>query len=367
MRVAIVNDLALAREALRRVVLSMPGYSVAWSADDGEKAVWKATQDRPDVILMDLVMPRMNGAEATRQIMANSPCPILVVTATVPGHFDLVYQAMGAGALDAVETPTFGPSGAVSNGERIVARLAQLEAALRGVRGSSPRLQPVTAARPVPDLPPVVAFASSTGGPDALAAVLEAFPANFPAAVLVVQHIAAEYAPGLVDRLTPRCRLPVRVARDEEIPAAGAVLIAATNDHLELSAERRLRYTPSPRSAPYRPSADVLFTSLAAHCSRLGVGVVLTGMGTDGASGLLKLRQVGWHTIAQDEGTCVVYGMPRAAVELRAAAEVLPLAQIGRSIVSRIQPAFPENPAALKPTENNAAEAATPPGKTPKV
>src|SRR5207302_864204 len=136
MRVAIVNDLALAREVLRRLVLSLPGYSIAWLAEDGDDAVRMAAADRPDVILMDLVMPRLDGAEATRRIMEQSPCPILVVTATVSGNFELVFKAMGAGALDAVETPTFGPGGVMQNGERLVARLAKLDAALTGIGGS---------------------------------------------------------------------------------------------------------------------------------------------------------------------------------------------------------------------------------------
>ena len=132
MRIAIVNDLSLAREVLRRLVLSVPGHSVAWVAEDGDDAVRKAAADRPDAILMDLVMPRLNGVEATRQIMKQSPCPILVVTATIPGHYELVIQAMGAGALDAVETPALGPGGTIQNGNPLLARLAKLADASRG-------------------------------------------------------------------------------------------------------------------------------------------------------------------------------------------------------------------------------------------
>lgn len=336
MRIAIVNDLALAREVLRRVVQSLPGYSVAWEAVDGEDAVAKAAADRPQVVLMDLVMPRLDGAEATRRIMRQSPCPILVVTATVPGHFDLVYKAMGAGALDAVETPTLGPGGVPANAEPLVARLVKLDAALKGQLGSG--FVPVPATKsPSVELPRLVAIGVSTGGPDALGEVLAALPVGFTAAVLVAQHIAAEYAAGLAEALAPRCRLPVRTARGGDVPQPGVVYIAATDDHLELASDLRLRYTATPKSAPYRPSADVLFGSLAARAPRPGVGVLLTGMGTDGAEGLLKLRQAGWHTIAQDEASCVVYGMPKAAVERRAATEVLPLGLIGASVVNQLR------------------------------
>lgn len=335
MRVAIVNDLALAREVLRRVVLSVPGNVVAWSAADGDEAVHRAATDRPDVILMDLVMPRVNGAEATQQIMRESPCPILVVTATVPGNFDLVFRAMGAGAIDAVQTPTFGPSGSIQDAEPLLARLARVEAALRDTSGSGLHTPLACASTPA-EMPRVLAIGSSTGGPDALGVVLSALPPDFPAAVLIAQHIGAEFAAGLAARLAARCKLPVRVARDGEPPAIGTVLLAGTNDHMELRADCRLRYTSQPRTAPYRPSADVLFGSLALHAPRPGVGVLLTGMGHDGAEGLLHLRSDGWHTIAQDEPTCVVYGMPRAAVEKKAAVEVLPLSQIGPTAVARL-------------------------------
>ncbi|MCI0702570.1 MAG: chemotaxis-specific protein-glutamate methyltransferase CheB [Planctomycetia bacterium] len=335
MRVGIVNDLALAREVLRRVVTSVPGYSVAWQAEDGDDAVAKTAADRPDVILMDLIMPRMDGVEATRRIMAETPCPILIVTVSVSANFPLVFKALGAGGLDAVDTPTLGPSGTVQNGEKLVARLMKLEAALDDVSGSSVILSQKVGQSPG-DLPPLVLLGASTGGPEALTHVVSAFPTDFPAAVLVSQHIGADFAQGLVQQLSTWSRLPVRAVKDGDMPMAGMVHVAVSNDHLELSPDRLLRYTPNPRSYPYRPSVDVLFTSAAAHGSRLGVGVLLTGMGTDGANGLLRLRSAGWHTIAQDEETSVVFGMPKAAIEKRAASEVLPLHKIGETVVAKI-------------------------------
>ena len=137
MRIAIVNDLSLAREVLKRLVLSVPGYSIAWTADDGDEAVVKAAADCPDAILMDLVMPRLDGSAATRAIMKKSPCPILVVTATVKGNYNLVIGAINAGALDAVETPVLGPGGAIQNGQPLLNRLAKLADAARGLTGSA--------------------------------------------------------------------------------------------------------------------------------------------------------------------------------------------------------------------------------------
>jgi two-component system response regulator WspF len=335
MRVAIVNDLSLAREVLRRLVLSVPGYSVAWTANNGDEAARKAATERPDVILMDLVMPGVNGVEATRRIMKQSPCPVLVVTATIPGHYDLVIEAMRAGALDAVETPMLGPGGAIWHGEALLGRLAKLADAQRGKTGSS-WLVPSQHAQTGGDRPPLVLFAASTGGPEALATILGALPAGFPASILIAQHIAAEFAGGLAQWLGTRCRLSVRTAQEGESPTAGTVLVAATNDHLEITPELKVRYTDVPHGNPFRPSADVLFASAGGLWPRVGIAAVLTGMGADGAKGLLRLRALGWHTIAQDEATSVVYGMPKAAVEKQAPAQVLPLSEIGPAIVAKI-------------------------------
>ena len=284
MRIAIVNDLALARETLRRVVLSVPGYSVAWVADDGDEAVRLAATDRPDAILMDLVMPRLDGAGATRRIMQHSPCAILVVTATVAGNFELVFRAMGCGALDAVETPTLGTGGTAANAGPLLARLKKLADALSGVQGSG--YTPVLAAGPsAATLPPLVVVGASTGGPDALQQVLSALPAGFPAGVVVAQHIEAAFAPSLAAQLALRCKLPVRVARDGEPPAAGVVLIASSNDHLELGTDRLLRYTPNPRSYPFRPSVPMPVSSTPTPSRAQCAAALANRTSTDGRNG----------------------------------------------------------------------------------
>jgi chemotaxis response regulator CheB len=181
-----------------------------------------------------------------------------------------------------------------------------------------------------------VALGSSTGGPEALARVLGGLPAGFPAAVVIVQHIAAAFAPGLAFWLHGRAALPVRLARAGDEPRPGEVLLAATDDHLVLRPDRRLAYTPDPVDYPYHPSADAFFGSLAAHWPRPGVAVLLTGMGSDGARGLAGLRRAGWLTLAQDEASCVVYGMPKAAVECGAACQVLPLSHLAAAIRNAI-------------------------------
>lgn len=349
MRIAIVNDLALAREALRRVVLSVPGYTVAWMAADGTEAVRKAAEDRPDVILMDLLMPVLDGVEATRRIMATNPLPILLVTSCAAGNnIGKVYEAMGYGGLDAVVPPTLGADGKVRDGDSLLARLAKLEKLHR--RGSGVWQAPVAATQPTLSppgtknkaasvLPALVALGASTGGPDALARILAALPVPFPAAVVVVQHIAADFAPNLAVWLQGHTPLPVRLAREGDEPCPGHVLLAGTNDHLVLRPDQRLVYSPTPRDHPYRPSVDVFFQSLASNWPRPGTAVLLTGMGSDGAAGLSRLRGAGWFTVAQDQASCVVYGMPRAAVALGAASQVLPVAEIAAAIAHRVNTA----------------------------
>jgi two-component system response regulator WspF len=347
MRVAIVNDLRTATEALRRVVCSDPRHEIAWTAADGAEAVRLCSQNTPDVILMDLLMPVMNGAEATRQIMQSSPCAVLVVTATVAGNFALVYEALGHGAYDAVSTPELGGRSAAEAGAELLKKLASVEKINRHVKrlSGSPGADVGSAEQTARRVPagvisgqvPVVAIGASTGGPAALAAILSQWPKEFPAAVVIVQHIGVEFASPLVQWLGDRSKLKVCLASAGDNLQAGTVLVAGTNDHLVMVADRSLRYTPEPADYPYRPSADALFHSLAAHWSTPGVAVLLTGIGRDGAEGLLRLRRAGWHTIAQDEASSVVYGMPKAARDLGAAATILPLGAMARHVSDQIR------------------------------
>jgi two-component system response regulator WspF len=323
MRIGIVNDLRLACEALRRVVQSTPGHEVAWTAFDGREAVELAARDRPDLILMDLVMPGLDGVEATRRIMQQTPCPILIVTSSVSGNIGKVYEAMGLGAIDAVDTPRLGASGAVEGGGPLLGKIANLrkesEASPRGVRipDSSVSLPPAEPADPL------VVIGASTGGPKVIARVLAGLPKTLPACVIVVQHVDAAFAPGFVQWLREHSRLPVRLIVERSRPEVGKVLVAQTNDHLVMRHDRTLAYSVEPCEACYRPSVDVFFGSVARRWPRPGVAVLLTGMGRDGAEGLGALRRAGWHTIAQDRASSIVYGMPKAAVERGAATQVL--------------------------------------------
>lgn len=323
-RVGIVNDVRLSAEVLRRVVSSDSLLAVCWIASDGLEAVRLCREQPPDIVLMDLVMPRMNGVEATREIMATTPCPILVVTSTVEGHLDMVYEAMGLGARDVVTTPTTGDPRSGDTGGLLLRKIHTLLRLADDARAMTPVAgvaAPDTAMR-VAARPPLVAIGASTGGPAAVATIIAALPRGFRAAVVVVQHIDNAFVEGLCDWLGSRCALPVRIAAAGAAPLAGTIHVSAAARHLRLSAAGTFDYTDAAANAFYRPSVDVFLDSAACHAPPGSVGILLTGMGRDGAEGLLAMRRAGFHTIAQSASSCVVAGMPVAAVELGAATAI---------------------------------------------
>jgi chemotaxis response regulator CheB len=325
-RVAIVNDLAIAIEALRRAIASDPAYRLAWTAANGADAVEQCRRDRPDLILMDLVMPGMDGAEASRRIMRECPCAILIVTATLEGHHALVFEALAAGALDAVQTPILGGRGQLEGLSRL---MIKIDALVRTISGRSGRETRAIGPPPSAEAPPtLIAIGASAGGPGAVAAILGALPAEFPGAIVLVQHLDAQFVPAFATWLNERSLLSVRIALKGDRPSRGSVLIAGTGEHLAMTDSGSLAYTAEPRDSFSRPSVDVFFQSVVRGWHGAVAAVLLTGMGKDGAVGLKALRDAGALTIAQDSSTCVVYGMPRAAVELGAAALVLPLERI---------------------------------------
>ena len=332
MRIGIVNDMRAACEALRRVVDSLPDHEVAWTANDGVEAIAMAKRDRPDLILMDLIMPHLDGVQATRQIMASAPCAILVVTATVSGNISLVYDAMGYGALDAVDTPMLGPAGEVSGAGALVEKIGVI-AKLVGATGESRKpARPAAGSAP----PRLLVIGASTGGPKAIADLILPLPHDWNVATVIVQHVDVAFSQGLAKWLGDRTGRPVRVAEHGQQPQAGDVLLAGTNDHLVLGKGRALEYSAEPKEVFFRPSVDVFFESVAEHWPQTGTALLLTGMGKDGAKGLLKLRTRGWHTIAQNEASSVVWSMPKAGIDLGAACEVLGVEQISRSIIQRM-------------------------------
>jgi chemotaxis response regulator CheB len=332
MRIGIVNDMPVAAEALRRAVALAPEHQVAWSAIDGAEAVRLCAADKPDLILMDLIMPGMDGVEATRRIMADTPCPILVVTASVDGNSAKTFAAMGHGALDAVDLPLLGLADPGGGARPLLAKIDALGKLIGD--GSVRAIARSRSSRPSGGT--LLAIGASAGGPAALAAVLVGLPADCGASVVIVQHVDERFAAGMADWLNQHSSLPVRIAREGDEPSAGQVLLAGTADHLVFKSNDRLGYTPKPKEEVYRPSVNVFFRSVCTRWSGRAIGVLLTGMGSDGAFGLKALREHGHHTIAQDRTTSAVYGMPKAAAALSAAVEILPLEAIAPRVAELV-------------------------------
>lgn len=331
MKIGIVNDSIMAVEALRRALAQRPGYDVAWVAHDGAQAVALCAPTPPDLVLMDLVMPVMDGVAATREIMRRTPCPVLIVTADIGHHASLVFDAMGAGALDAVDTPVLGGGDISRPASALFAKIDAVAAQRRYTR-----VEPVAAPAPraATGTNALVAIGASAGGPAALATLLGRLPERFGAGIVVVQHVDDAFAPGMASWLDQQTSLTVRLARDGDQPTVGEVLLAGGNRHLKLDARGRCGYTDEPADYVYRPSIDVFLDSVALSWSGRAVGVLLTGMGRDGAAGLKAMRTRGFATIAQDKATSAVYGMPKAAAEAGAASEILPLPSIAPQLIS---------------------------------
>ncbi len=326
MRIAIVNDMPMAVEALRRALAFEPTHEVVWVAGNGAEAVRQCALDTPELILMDLIMPVMDGVEATRRIMAETPCAIVIVTVDRQQNVHRVFEAMGHGALDVVDTPAVGAGNAQEAAAPLLRKILNISW-LIGDKGNRPRPAPAPL-RSSGSRRSLIAIGSSAGGPAALEVLLKGLPRDFSPAIVLVQHVDQVFAAGMAEWLGSASGLDVRLAQEGEPPQSGAVLLAGTNHHIRLLKNGTLAYTAEPVNEIYRPSIDVFFESVASYWNGDAVGILLTGMGRDGAQGLKLMREQGYLTIAQDQNSSAVYGMPKAAAAIDAAVEIRPLDKI---------------------------------------
>jgi len=335
MRIAIANDVILAAEALRRAIVHAGKHDVVWIAHDGADAVTRCERDRPDLILMDLFMPHLDGVEATRQIMAKTPCAIVIATSKVEDYTGKVFEAMGAGAIDAVSIPTIADTERPDGTRELLAKIETINKLVGPLRkGKSAPPVPLSN-RPVPSrAEKLVVIGSSAGGPSALTTILASLTADFPASVVIVQHVDKQFAEGLTAWFATHTKLQVRVAAEGDRLQPGTVYLAGRDRHLVMFSPTQLGYASQPVDTSYCPSVDVFFKSVAKQWRGKAVGVLLTGMGRDGAEGLKALRDAGHHTIAQDKITSAVYGMPKAAAELNAARDILALDKIAARLTN---------------------------------
>ncbi len=334
-RVLIVDDSPSVREFLGQI-LRKAGMVVAGEAADGAKAVELAASLRPDAITMDIGLPVMDGFTATRAIMASTPTPIVIVSAQwSPDEVARTFDALGAGALAILEKPRVGDPDFACRREQIVSTIrlmAEVKVAPRPLRHAAQT-------RKAPPMPQerlkreLVAIGASTGGPQTLRAILSALPKDFPAPIAVVQHISRGFLPGLVQWLGQGCRLNVRIAAHGQAMEPGNVYFAPDDHHLLVARDGTLRLSDAPPEGALRPCVGRLFRSVAESLGCRAVGVLLTGMGRDGAVELGLMRERGAVTIAQDEGSSIVHGMPREAVRLGAATHVLPQEEIAGMLI----------------------------------
>lgn len=350
-QVLIVEDSAVARELLVRLLGSDPAIVVAGCASDGAQALAALEQLQPDVITMDIHMPVMDGYEATRRIMETRPVPIVIVSASHNAEdVSKAFRAMEAGAVAALEKP---PGHGAPNHERLARRLVDTVKAMAEVRvikrwaharASAPLAWPPVARREAgqPAIQ-LVAIGASTGGPPVLRTILAALPKPFPVPVLIVQHISAGFVSGLAEWLTQAAGMPVCVARHGQSAQAGNAYIAPDGCHMGVTRDLRIVCTEGAAEHGLRPSVSHLFRSVAASFGARAAGVLLTGMGRDGAEELKALRTAGAVTFAQDKESAIVNGMPGAAVEIGAAIHVLPPERIAATL-GALLPISPANP-----------------------
>ncbi|MBD1916168.1 MULTISPECIES: chemotaxis-specific protein-glutamate methyltransferase CheB [Cyanophyceae] len=342
-RLLLVEDSPVALVLLQRILREAPDMEVVGVARNGQEALDMMATVKPSLICTDLHMPKMNGLELTEEVMARCPCPILVISASVQKEdTQTVFRILEAGALDIFPKPR---TGLASEYEKTKAELLAKIRVLAGVSVFTHRRRsPVPMAPPVPTLstassdrrPRLVALGASTGGPQALLAVMQQLPKTFPAPIVCVQHISNGFLQGLVDWLDSSCALRVTIATPGTVPQPGVVYFPSERHHLEIDAGGRIQLSQGEPVAGHCPSVTVMFRSVAAYYRRSAVGVLLTGMGRDGADGLQTLSQAGGITIAQDEASCVVFGMPKEAIALGAAQQVLPLSAIAPFLLSQV-------------------------------
>jgi two-component system chemotaxis response regulator CheB len=342
-RVLIVDDSAVVRKVFSNELSRERGIKVIGTAPDPYVARDKIVKLEPDVVTLDIEMPRMDGITFLKKLMKYYPLPVIIVSSLTPKGGKMALEALASGALEVISKP----SAAYSVGDmsvqladkiRAVARV-NVKERLNSVHGSDP-VKPVTLSRAlIASTNKIIAIGASTGGTEAIKTVLTAMPPNSPG-IVIVQHMPANFTTSFAERLDSLSQITVKEANDGDSVVNGQALLAPGNFHMLLK-RSGARYYVQVKKGPLvhhqRPAADVLFRSVANYAGANAVGIILTGMGSDGAAGLLEMKEAGARTVAQDEKSCVVFGMPKEAIKLGAAEKVVSLGNITRTALEMIQ------------------------------
>lgn len=345
-RVLLVEDSQITLLILRRILNSSPQIEVVGEARTGLEALPLISQLQPDVICTDLHMPQMDGLEFTSEVMALYPRPILVISSWVQEEdTPHVFQLLEAGALDIFPKPSAGLS---MEDKLLNQELINKILILSGVKVFKKKRKSYSQVKRLDTFsyksfskPEIVVIGASTGGPQAINELLTQLPSNFPIPVICVQHICLGFLQGFIDWLTSSCRLPIQIAKPGDVPKPGVIYFPSEQQHLELDSRGRFIYSNSPPVDGHRPSVTVTFKSVAKFYGKATMGILLTGMGRDGAEGMHCIAQTGGFTIAQDEATSVIFGMPKEAIDLGAANLVLPLHAIAPKLLEMLQTQSP--------------------------
>ncbi len=353
-RVLIVDDSASVRMTLSEIIASDPDLEVMATAADPYVAVERIRQEVPDVMFLDIELPRMDGLTFLRKIMSQRPIPVVICSSLAEAGSDTLMQALEAGAVDVVTKPRVDTAEFLKESRMRIcdAAKAAAHAKFRGIHKPAPRLTveaklnadaiipPHSEARAasqrtkMPTTEPIICIGASTGGTEALREVLEALPATTPG-IIIVQHMPEKFTNAFARRLNGICAMEIKEAEDGDVVLAGRVLIAPGNQHMVLQ-RAGSRYTVNivdgPHVSRHRPSVDVMFRSASQAAGKNAMGIILTGMGDDGARGLLEMRQAGSLTVAQDEESSIVFGMPKEAIQRGAAAKVVALSRVANEI-----------------------------------
>ena len=340
-RVLIIDDSAFVRRALARILSGVPDLDVVGTASDGLEGIEQVKALRPDVVTLDIKMPRMSGLEALRHIMEECPVPVLLLSSLTSEGADITLRGLELGAMDFVDKSS--AQGHMNLGTltgELIAKIRALagvpHARLRARRGAEVGLAPEPAAHP--RRIEVVAIGTSTGGPTALQAIVPRLPESLATPILVVQHMPVGFTRSLAERLNARSQVAVHEAEDGEVLSPGKVYIAPAGRHMKVRRRGSVRVwlDDEPRAALHRPSVDVLMTSVAHTYGAQAMGVVLTGMGSDGVEGLRAIHAAGGFTVAESEETCVIYGMPKSAVEAGVVHKSVPLGKMADEILQAV-------------------------------
>lgn len=347
-RVLIVDDSSLVRQTLREILSSDPGLCVAATASDPFAAAERIAEEIPDVITLDVEMPKMDGITFLQKIMSQRPIPVVMCSSLADAGSETALKALEYGAVEIIQKPRLGTKQFLEESKIRICDVVKAAAQSRP-RPISPRrvVEPKRSADAVlaksdskamiRTTEKVVIVGASTGGTEALRVFLEELPADAPG-IVIVQHMPEHFTASFAKRLNEICRISVKEAENNDTVIPGRALIAPGNLHTMLK-RSGARYFVEVREGPlvsrHRPSVDVLFRSAARYAGKNAVGVIMTGMGDDGANGLLEMKQAGAATIAQDEATCVVFGMPFEAIKRGAAQKVLPIQEIAGAVMMK--------------------------------